>query len=151
MHFEQRTILVVDDLVGDLALIDSAFAKAGVKNPVVQKLSGEDACTYLDGAAANAERRPVVLITDLKMPWMDGVELVRWVRNRPVWEGMPVVMLSSSQLDDDIKRAYEVGVNIYLSKPRSFLDQVAMLRSLVEWLRFTHDSPSTSALARRSS
>ena len=141
MRFEQLTFLVVDDSADDLRLIEAAFVKVGVTNPIVCKINAEDACAFLNGAGADGEQRPVVLMTDLKMPGMDGVELVRWVRTQPGWKGMPVVMLSGSILDTDAIRAYEAGVNIFLSKAGSLLDHAAMLRSLVAWLRLNHDLP----------
>src|SRR5688572_2696257 len=109
MTFEQRIFLVVDNSPNDLVLIESALLRAGLTNPIVCKLSVEEACKYLNGGAINPAQRPSVLMTDLKMPGMDGIDLVRWVKNQRGLEDMLVVMLSGSTLDGDATRSYEVG------------------------------------------
>ena len=133
MTVEQPSFLLVDDSPVDLGLIESALRKVGVTRSIVSKPSGEDARNYLV-EAAKANRRPGVLITDLKMFGMDGIELIRWVRSQPSLDGLLVVMLSGSVLDDDMTRAYEAGTDVYLTKPLQFSDQVETLRGLVRWI-----------------
>jgi CheY-like chemotaxis protein len=137
VHFEQRNFLLVDDSSDDLRLIEGALLKAGVTNPIITKGSGDQACEHLMRTANNSEQRPGVLMTDLKMPGMDGIDLIRWVKNQSGLEDMLVVALSGSVLDDDMARAYEAGANVFLTKPAHFLDQVKMFQRLVRWIKLS--------------
>jgi CheY-like chemotaxis protein len=131
----QQPILVVDDSMNDLLLIESALLSAGVTNPIVCKLSVTEASKYLNGSAINPGQRPAVLMTDLKMPGMDGIDLVRWAKNQWGLEDILAVVLSGSELGDDVARAYDAGANIFLTKPEQFLDQVKMFQGLMGWLK----------------
>ena len=144
MRFEQRTFLVVDDSAEDLGLIEGALVRAGVTNPILTKRSGEAACEHLN-AVNSADQRPGVLMTDLKMPGMDGIDLIRWVKQQSGLEDMLVVALSGSTMDDDMARAYEAGANVFLTKPAHFLDQVKMFQRLVGWLKLSRRITSSSA------
>ena len=135
MCIEQQPILVVDDSRVDLVLIESALLSAGVTNPIVCKLSVEEACEYLNGSAINTDQRPAVLLTDLKMPRINGIDLVRWAKNQWGLEGILAVVVSGSDLNDDAVRAYDAGANVFLTKPERFPDQVTMFQGLMGWLK----------------
>ena len=143
MRIERPAFLLVDDSPDDLGLIESALKKVGVTRPIVSKISGEDARDYLI-EAVDANSRPGVLITDLKMVGMDGIELIQWVRSQPGLDGLLVVMLSGSVLDDDVTRAYDAGADVYLTKPSQFLEQVEALRGLVRWITVSQDRPAVT-------
>jgi len=82
-------------------------------------------------------------MTDLKMPGMDGIDLIRWVKNQSGLRDILVVALSGSTLDDDMARAYEAGANVFLTKPAQFIDQVKMFRRLVGWLKVSRGLTSS--------
>lgn len=124
--------------------------KAGVVNPILTKRSGVEACEHLTGTANNADQRPGVLMTDLKMPGMDGIDLIRWVKNQTGMEDILVVALSGSTMDEDMARAYEAGANVFLTKPSHFLDQVKMFQRLVGWLKVSRSvEPPVSSLDKQ--
>ena len=121
---EPFTILLIEDDPNDRLLVQRAFRRAGLPKP--QTLGdGEQAVAYLSGTGDFSNRSqhplPTLILLDLKMPRMDGFELLRWLRAHP--DGLrhlPVVVLTSSAETPDIRRAYEVGANSYLVKPPTF-------------------------------
>jgi CheY-like chemotaxis protein len=126
------TILVVDDDENDLMLIQSAFGAAGVTSNLQTASSGDEAIAYLAGEGKFADRgiygHPDFVITDLKMPDGDGFSVLEHFKRNPEWAVIPTVVLSGSQDNDDIKKAYLLGASAYHLKPSS----PAMLRTLVK-------------------
>lgn len=132
MKIANPTILVVDDDPNDLFLIQSAFRGAGTAS--IQTVdSGDEAVAYLSGKGKYADRDaygyPDFVITDLKMPNGDGFAVLEHINQNPEWT-VPTVVLSGSQDNDDIRRAYLLGANSYHLKPSS----PAALRVLVKAL-----------------
>lgn len=115
-----RPIIVIDDEPDDLFFIRRLIDKGGVKNPVVTFLDSDDVMTFL-GAILTILRKvpeftPCVLFTDLKMPKIDGFELLKWVRRQREFDGLTVVMMSSSDNPTDVERAQKAGADRYLLK-----------------------------------
>ena len=131
---EQLVILVVEDLEDDVLLIKRAFQKAGIKNPVFVLRDGEEAKAYLEGRAKYSQRDeyplPDLILLDLKMPKLDGFELLEWIRAQPALRALRVVVLTSSEDIYDINKAYELGANSFLVKPFEFDNYTAMMRTL---------------------
>ncbi|EEF57838.1 response regulator [Pedosphaera parvula] len=131
------TILIAEDNPDDVMLFKRALLKAGINNPVQVVQSGREAIEYLQGSGKFADRNehpfPSVLFTDLSMPSMNGFELLRWLRAHPVCFVFPVVVLTSSEMDIDVKQAYQLGANSYMVKPNSFNDLVQMVRATYEY------------------
>lgn len=126
-------ILVIDDEPDDIFLIQSAFRAIGI--PTIQTVdSGDEARAYLAGQGRYANRDahpyPEFVITDLKMPNGDGFSVLEHFKQHPEWAVIPTVVLSGSQDNDDIKRAYLLGASSYHVKPSS----PAALRTLVKTL-----------------
>lgn len=119
-----KVVLLVDDLETDLMLMRVAFKKAGVKHPIQEAKDGQEAIDYLSGAGIYADRsrypEACVVITDLKMPRVDGFDLLSWLKERPEFEGLPRIVLTASALEGDRKRAKELGCSEYLVKPSGF-------------------------------
>jgi len=119
-----NVVLLVDDLETDLMLMKVAFRKAKVSHPVQEAVDGEEAIDYLSGAGIYADRKRYpevcVVITDLKMPKVDGFELLRWLKERPEFDRLPRIVLTSSALEADRERATELGCCEYLVKPTGF-------------------------------
>lgn len=118
---ENRAILIAEDSEDDLILLQRAFQKAGVVNPVRVVRSGRETISYLKGNGKYADREafpfPSVLLLDLNMPDGDGFEVLTWVRNKLDTSGLLVVVLTRMEEIKVISRAYALGANSFLTKP----------------------------------
>lgn len=131
---EQAIILLIDDDENDVVLAKRALHHAGINNPLYVVRDGEQAIAYLEGTGKYTDRHefplPDLILLDLKMPRMDGFELLYWVRKQPHLKALRVVVLTSSEDVYDINRAYEMGANSFLMKPFDFQDYTSMARTL---------------------
>ena len=142
------TILHVEDDPNDVLLIARAFRKAEVPAQLQVVNDGEQALHYLSGTNSFSERDrfplPSIVLLDLKLPRKSGIEVLEWIRSRPGFKRIPVVMLTSSKQPVDINRAYELGVNAYLVKPVNFDGLIEMVKTLdAFWLRFNEHPSAT--------
>lgn len=115
-----RTILLAEDSPADAEMAIDALTEARLANPIVHVEDGVEAMDYLlrRGAFANREEGlPAVLLLDIKMPRMDGLEVLRQIRNAEELKRLPVVILSSSREESDLARSWDLGVNAYVVKP----------------------------------
>ncbi|MFN4162192.1 response regulator [Stenotrophomonas sp.] len=115
-----RTILLAEDSPADAEMAVDALKEARLANPIVHVEDGVEAMDYLlrRGAFANREEGlPAVLLLDIKMPRMDGLEVLREIRNTDELKRLPVVILSSSREESDLARSWDMGVNAYVVKP----------------------------------
>ena len=127
-------VLYAEDDVNDVMLMERAFAKAGAGERLRVVPDGKEAIAYIQGKGKYADRtenpRPFLLLNDLKMPAKSGFDVLKWVRNHRELEMLPTVVLTSSESDPDIKRAYELGVNSYLIKPPTLAKITALAENL---------------------
>lgn len=135
---ENDFILVVDDDENDVLLLQRAFKKAGLASWFRVVTGGEQAINYLSGKGMYADREryplPFLMLLDLKMPGTDGFEVLRWARSESDLKQLLIVVLTSSNLQTDVDRAYELGANSYLVKPVEFDEMVHMVqRFQVYW------------------
>lgn len=143
-----RTILLVEDNPDDVKLTRHAFARSHLEHCVVVAASGDEALDYLWGtgkhAGRNTANQPVVVLLDLKLPQMNGLEVLRRLRADPRTRYQPVVVLTGSKEEQDIASAYELGANSYIRKPVDF-DRFseAVLNLGVYWL--LHNEPPPGA------
>src|SRR5215469_46484 len=132
MDDSKYTILLVEDEENDAKLLEMAFKRNGILNPVHWAKDGLEAIAYLNGEGAYANRElypfPEVLLLDLKMPRMNGLELLAWIREHPDFKVIPTIIMTSSRLDLDIQKAYELGANTYMIKPSSFAELARMVQ-----------------------
>jgi CheY-like chemotaxis protein len=133
------TVLHVDDDPNDTALLEAARRKAEVDFRLENVSDGDQAMAYLNGAGHYANRtrhpRPALILLDLKMPRATGFEILRWIRNHPDSKELPVVVLSGSELQEDIRQAYSMGADSYLVKPLGFEALVQLVRNITSvWL-----------------
>ena len=129
-----RIILVADDDENDVLLLRRAFQKAGLSHTIVHVKDGQGVIDYLGGVGANA-KPPRLLMLDLKMPRLDGFDVLEWLRNRPERLPMPVVVFSSSGLPEDKEKAETLGAHDYLVKPDNFDSWILVAKRLHEqWL-----------------
>ncbi len=128
---EQVSILVAEDDANDIFLMRRAFERAGVQNPVAFVRSGSEAIDYLSGAGAYAQREqhplPGLFLLDLRMPGVDGFDVLAWLRTQHQFDTLPVVVFTSSKLQTDIDRSRDMGVYDYRVKPSTFQDLVRLL------------------------
>lgn len=121
---EELPILIVEDNDDDVAILRMALRKAGFNHPLHISPDGADAVAFLTGAAPYTDREnfkfPRIIITDLKMPGMNGFELLTWLQTHPHCNVIPRLVLSSSDQDQDVQRAYQLGASSYLVKPSTF-------------------------------
>lgn len=120
----EREILLVEDNPDDEALTLRAFAKNRIANPIVVAHDGVEALDVLFGTGMHADRAgaalPAMVLMDLKLPRIDGLEVLRRLRADPRTQGLPVVILSTSKERQDIVSAYAHGANSYIRKPVDF-------------------------------
>lgn len=126
------TILIVEDQPDDVFLLKRALTREGINNPVHVVHDGKEAVDYFQGAGEFSDRSrfpfPSVIFSDLKMPRMDGFEVLEWLRNHPECSVIPIIILTSSKLEADIRKAYALGANAYLVKPSGLDELQAIVR-----------------------
>jgi two-component system response regulator len=142
----EGTILLVEDNPDDEALSMRAFARNNIRNPVVCVRDGQEAVDWLFGSGAHAGRDtadgPAVILLDLKLPKLDGLEVLRQVREHPATRLTPVVILTSSCEDRDRLDGYSLGANSYIRKPVDFPEFVEAVRQLgLYWLVLNQPPP----------
>ncbi len=141
-----RVILLVEDNRDDEELTLRALAKSNVTNPVVVARDGEEALDYLFGRGNYAPpaktETPQVILLDLKLPKLDGLEVLRAIRSDPKTKLLPVVILTSSVEDQDLVRGYGLGANSYIRKPVDFNQFVEAVKQLgLYWLVLNQPVP----------
>ena len=128
---DKAAILLAEDDENDIFLMGRAFDRAGIPNPLFVVRNGQEAVDYLAGTGeyGNREKFPVpgLMLLDLKMPWMDGFDVLKWLRAHNEFDSLPVVVLTSSKLQADIDKSRQFGVFDYRVKPHSFEDLVRLL------------------------
>lgn len=112
-------ILLIEDNPIDMDLTLRAFAKRKIANPVQVARDGEEGLSWIE-RWEKGEPVPAVILLDLKLPKLDGLEVLRRLKEHPVFKSIPVVVLTSSAEDRDIKTAYQLGANSYIVKPVDF-------------------------------
>jgi len=144
-----QIILLAEDDPNDVLLIQRAFQKAGLNNVLKTVRDGDQAISYLSGKGTYSNREvyplPFLLLLDLKMPGTDGFEVLEWLRNEPQLKRLLVVVLTSSNLQSDVDRAYELGANSYLVKPVSFDEMVHLIKRFEAYWSEINRTPSTLA------
>ncbi len=113
------SILLIEDNPMDIDLTKRAFKKRNLNNPVEIARDGEAGLAFIERWDAG-ELPPVVILLDLKLPKVDGLEVLRQIKQHPVYRMIPIVVLTMSAEDRDVKAAYELGANSYIVKPVDF-------------------------------
>ncbi|MDE3154732.1 MAG: response regulator [Acidobacteriota bacterium] len=146
---EVRRILMAEDDPNDAELTLTALADYHLANQVDVVRDGEQALAYLRRQGAWAGRpagNPALTLLDLKMPKVDGLEVLRAIKSDPALRTMPVVVLTSSREERDLVRSYELGVNAYVVKPVDFTDLVEAVRQIgIFWAVINQPPPARRA------
>ena len=142
---ESKVILLVEDNPDDEALTLRAFAKNNMGNRIIVVRDGAEALDWLMRRGPYADRRdpdPQVVLLDLKLPKVDGLEVLRQLRDDPRTKLLPVVILTSSKEESDLVRGYELRANSYIRKPVDFARFVESVREIgMYWLVLNEPPP----------
>jgi CheY-like chemotaxis protein len=144
-----KTILLVEDNPDDEELMLRVLRKHNIANEVVVARDGAEALEYLFGtgqyAGRDVRQQPQVVLLDLKLPKLDGLEVLRQVRAEPLTQTLPIVILTSSMEEEDRIRGYALGANSYVRKPVDFHQFTEAVRQLgVYWLLLNEPPPAAS-------
>ena len=134
-----KAILLVEDNPSDIALTERALKRNNISNPLVVAQDGQEGIDYLFGGGAYTARdtneQPVLILLDLKLPKLDGLDVLRRIRADARTRRIPVVILTSSREEQDIAAGYDLGVNSYIRKPVDFQQFTETVRQLgLYWL-----------------
>ena len=128
-------VLVIEDSEDDFYLLHRAFKKLEDLTEMRHLRDGTEAIHYLAEAKQNSQDAPALLLLDLKMPGTSGFEVLKWVRDDPVFKLLPVNVLSSSAESADVQKAFELGANAYTVKPMSLQEYDDLVATLLKfWL-----------------
>lgn len=146
----QGAILLVEDNADDVELAQLAFERNGISNELVVAWDGAEALDYLFGSGIHSERDiaqlPALMLLDLKLPKMNGLEVLRQVRSNRNTELMPVVILTTSQVEQDVSEGYKSGANSFVVKPLGFEQFSEIIKHLSKyWLELNEPPPMVRA------
>ena len=147
MKTDIRTILLAEDSANDIELTVAAFQANRLANEVVVTRDGAQTLDYLYRRNAYADRpggHPALILLDLKMPKVDGLEVLRIVKSDPKLRSIPIVVLTSSRQEQDVVRSYDLGVNAYVVKPVDFREFVDAVKALGGFWAVVNEPPPTS-------
>ena len=137
-----REILLIEDNADDEELVVLALTEAGVANPVRVLRDGAAALEYLFTVDRESLRLPRVVLLDLQLPRVNGLQVLRRIRADERTRHLPVVVLTSSDADEDILGSYETGANSYVRKPVDFVEFSGAVRTLgIYWLLLNRPPP----------
>jgi CheY-like chemotaxis protein len=139
-----RNILLADDNAQDVELTLAALKSSRLANDVVVVHDGAEALDYLYRRGALADRPadlPGLILLDLKMPKVDGLEVLKQIKGDPALKTIPVVVLTSSREEQDLIRTYDLGVNAYVVKPVSFEDFMKAVQALGQFWAVVNEVP----------
>ncbi|MBI3849005.1 MAG: response regulator [Verrucomicrobia bacterium] len=145
-----QPILLVEDDENDVTFMKMAFKKAGVDLPMHVATHGQEALDYFQGRGRFAKREdfplPCLVLLDLKLPFVMGLGLLRWIREQPELESTVVIILSASSDDQDVQTAYELGANAYLVKPAD-LEKLYLMAHAIKDFWLTYNRPVSNRAA----
>ena len=145
-----KTVLYVDDNPNDLFLVERACRNGRVSFLLKTTKDGTAAIRYLSGNGEFANRTenpfPDLVLLDLKMPEMDGFQVLRWIRNNPPTQKIPVALFSASLISGDVVKGYAEGANYFIIKPSALTTLIEIVRAADEFLE--SDSRNCEALTR---
>jgi len=143
MNQTVRPILAAEDEESDRLILELVFQQTSLPQPLVIVRDGQEAVDYLSGTGRFVDRStyplPALLILDLKMPRMNGFDVLAWLAAQPQLKALPAVVLSSSSDDSDIRKARELGAREYFVKPHNLADLIKIVQQMqAHWLSAPH-------------
>lgn len=148
METDNRVILLVEDNPSDVDLTKRALQQEHIKNKIVVAEDGKDALDYLFGTGVYAGRdicqQPALILLDLKLPRVDGLEVLKQIRAHEKTRRLLVVILTSSKEEQDIAMSYDLGVNSYIRKPVDFIQFSQSIKQLGLYWLIINEAPPIS-------
>jgi CheY-like chemotaxis protein len=143
MYTEVKRILIVDDSPKDVELTISALAEKNLANEVVVAEDGEEALDYLykRGKFSNENGNPAIILLDIKMPKLNGIEVLKHIRSNPKFRFIPVIMVTSSHEERDLVESYNLGANSYVVKPVDIVQFIDAIKSLGQYWAIINQTP----------
>jgi Response regulators consisting of a CheY-like receiver domain and a winged-helix DNA-binding domain len=145
MKAEVKRILIVDDSAKDVELVIEALSEKNLANDVDIAEDGVEALDYLykRGKFTGYENgNPAVILLDIKMPRMNGIEVLRHIRNDPKFKFIPVIMVTSSREEKDLIESYKLGANSYVVKPVDIIQFIDAIKTLGQYWAVINQQPS---------
>ncbi len=142
-----QRILYAEDSENDIELTLAAFEESNLANPIDVVRDGAEALDYLfyRGAYTNRKKEiPVFILLDLKMPKLDGIDVLREIRKTDEYKNTPVVILTSSKMETDIIKSYELGANGFVVKPINFTEFADAIKNIGYYWAIVNSSPNKS-------
>ncbi|HLA34547.1 MAG TPA: response regulator [Rhodocyclaceae bacterium] len=141
-----KVILLIEDNPSDIGFTQRAFKKSAISNKIVVAEDGQEALDYLFSTGAHSRRdiaeTPILILLDLKLPRIDGLEVLRRIRADSRTRRIPVVILTSSSEEEDIAAGYDLGTNSYIRKPVDFQRFAEVVKQLgMYWLVINEPPP----------
>ena len=130
MVAETVTIIVVEDDDGHATLVERNLRRAGLNNPIVRLRDGQEAIDYFFGPQSDGHAHECVLLLDINMPKVDGVEVLRRLKNDGATAMIPTIMLTTTDDPREIQRCYQLGCNVYITKPVEYEPFIEAIRRL---------------------
>jgi len=149
MGTEPVLIVLVEDDDGHATLVERNLGRSGVSNRIVRLRDGQEALDFLSGRAgssAGALNQPILLLLDIKMPRVDGLEVLRQLKSEPETALIPVIILTTTDDPREIQRCYELGCSVYITKPvdyQAFVDAINRLGLFLQVVRIPEYSQKT--------
>jgi len=144
MNTEIKKILIVDDSPKDVELTIAALSEKNLANEVVVAEDGVEALDYLHKRgkfAASGKSNPAVILLDIKMPRMNGIEVLKHIRADPKFKFIPVIMVTSSREERDLVESYKLGANSYVVKPVDIVQFIDAIKVLGQYWAVINQQP----------
>lgn len=142
---DSSTVLLVEDNPDDVLLTQLAFERGRLANPLQVVRDGEEALDYLSGNGKFADRHiyplPILVLLDLQMPKVHGFEVLQWIRAHPEFNRLPVAVMTSSDHDPIVERAFKLGADSYLLKPPNAHTLLALVQRLHAYWMILNERP----------
>lgn len=142
MSFFDRPILLVEDSPIDLDNAAQAFRQHHVSNPLVICRDGEEALDYMTRHSSEQDPQlPLLVLLDIGLPKLDGITVLKESHKHPVWQQIPVVVLTTSREKQDVQAAYQMGANSYIVKPADFEAFAHVIQTIKNYWLLTNEYP----------
>jgi CheY-like chemotaxis protein len=137
-----RPILLVEDNAMDLDLTLQAFEESSIANPVVSCRDGDEALDYMAQHPSPSDPHlPLLVLLDLRLPKVDGLEVLGAIRQHPIWKHIPVIVMTTSRENRDIETAYAMGASAYIVKPVEFEPFARVVKAIKVFWVLTNEAP----------
>jgi CheY-like chemotaxis protein len=141
------TIIMIEDDEGHARLIERNIRRSGVNNDIIPFSNGTEAVNYLfgsDGSGQTHKGRALLILLDLNLPDMTGIDILRQIRENKILKSTPVVVLTTTDDSQEIKRCYELGCNVYITKPVNYESFANAIRQLGLFFSVIQVPPATT-------